>query len=106
MNTKNEFSATIFGHTVSFSFSIIPAGAVEQVKQILQNKLDEINRLHSTESKKISLIKVLRDAKVSKILIDAGLDPMEGNQGVYVSLAWAKEWVEANFTSEALKNNQ
>jgi hypothetical protein len=78
----------------------------QKVYGILKSKLDEMNREYSTNSKKITLIKIMREEEISKILIEAGLVPKNEfgfyNGRGYVGISWAKEWVEENFTPEEL----
>ncbi len=83
--------------------------AIAKVNHILRKRLNEIK--DSEMSRKIALIKVLREERISKILIDAHLVPKNDireyeNEGVsqhqQVGLVFAKEWIEEYFTPEEL----
>jgi len=103
-----KINFTLFGY--DFTFEAVPTGAEAKVKRILNEKLKEINALNSKESKKISLIKIVRRSDVSKILIDSGIVPVWEINDIdtpiaRVRLGWAKDWVEGHFTRDELTNN-
>jgi len=64
----------------------------------------EVKNLPVNKSKKIAMIKIMRRAEVSKILIDAGLVPKEDLRGnfpdetPYLGLDFCKDWVESHYT--------
>lgn len=103
----------MFGYNFDFYLSIYPSNmkTEKEVKRILDERLQEINKTNSKESKKISLIKVLRRHEVSKLLIDAKLvETVHINDSdtnyPFVGLSWAKNWVENNYSEKELTNNE